>query len=169
MNSIFAKEEQNLAELEEMLKTENISNEDLMGGIKVFTQHFRDLLDQVVMLTKVSDRLQKKLDKTNEILNETNIELQNTIDELTLTKIDRKAKVIAYISIVILFLFSEVVIEPSIDFISNSIYMGLLIKAIIALLIKPIEEIFEHFMLKRAGFKLSKTHKHNTSAGKVKS
>ncbi|MCX6153007.1 MAG: hypothetical protein NT007_02480 [Candidatus Kapabacteria bacterium] len=158
MGNIFRNEQAKLVKFEELIKDTNLSRDDIAAAIHEFKKDFQDLLDQVIMLTKVSDRLQNKLDKTNDKLNLTNDELKKTIDELTLTKINKKAKVVAYIAVVTLFLFSEVVIEPSIDFVAQSIYIGLIFKTIIAILIKPIEDLFEHFMLKRAGFQFTKNH-----------
>jgi len=77
-----------------------------------------------------------------------NIELQNTINELTITKISRKAKALTLVIAVILLLAEEpitVLVQEHIGAINEYLAVGT--KIIIILLLKPIENAIEHFML----------------------
>lgn len=83
-----------------------------------------------------------------------NIELQNTINELTITKISRKAKTLTLVIAVVLLLAEE----PITGFVQEHVgavneYLALGTKILVVLLLKPIEDAIEHFMLKKTVLK----------------
>jgi len=103
------------------------------------------------LVTKVSDKLQNKLTKAHDAINAKNIELQNTIDELTKARAGRTAATVILILGVVLFMLSEVVIDPYIDsHTGGNIYISIGVKGLIALMLKPIESVLESQLLKLA-------------------
>ena len=79
-----------------------------------------------------------------------NIELQHTIDELTRTRVSRKAKTITLIIAVILFVIEDLLLKTTEGFYSNNGYfIALCARGVIILSLKPIEKIVETYLLKR--------------------
>jgi len=156
--NIYRREKANLQRTQEFFEAnEDLSHEKSAEELKLLTDNYEELLDQTVLITRISDRLQKKLDKTNDKLqnlndqlNDKNVELQNTIDDLVKAKAGRKATTIVFVFALVLFVFSEALIEPYIDSYANNIYLSLSIKAIIAMSIKPLEMLVEDSILKAA-------------------
>ncbi len=149
--NIYLKEKEKLQRAQGFLNTKkNDKPEAATMELQNITDDYEELLDQTVLITRISDRLQKKLDQTNDQLNDKNIELQNTIDDLVKAKVGRKATTIVFIFALILFVFSEALIEPYIESYANDIYLSLAIKALIAMSIKPVEMLVENTMLKKA-------------------
>jgi hypothetical protein len=156
--NIYRKEKAHLEHTQKFLSSaQDATPQELMKEFKATCRNYEELLDQTVLITRISDRLQRKLDKTNDKLqllndqlNDKNIELQNTIDDLVKAKAGRKATTIVFIFALILFVFSEALIDPYIDSNTKNIYLSLAIKALIAMLIKPFEMLVEEGLLKRA-------------------
>ena len=156
--NIFQKEKSYITEATEFLETEEAQSIDkLRVGYESLTENYSELLDQITLITRISDRLQKKLDQTNDKLatlndqlNDKNMELQDTIDDLVKARVGRKATTIVFVFALILFVFSEALIEPYIDSYADNIYISLAIKAFIAMSIKPLEMLVENSMLKSA-------------------
>lgn len=156
--NIFQKEKAYVQEAQEFLETEDANHNDrLKEEYKELTVNYMELIDQIVLITRISDRLQKKLDQTNDKLatlndqlNDKNVELQNTIDDLLKARVGRKATTIVFIFALVLFVFSEALIEPYIDSYANNIYISLAVKAVIAMSIKPLEMLVEDSLLKAA-------------------
>ncbi len=103
---------------------------------------FDDLLNQAKVITKIGDRLQRRLNKKNE-------ELESTIEELVRVKISRKASTIVFIMAIAIFLIVEVFIEPIIES-HTDFYYGLIFKLALVLSIKPVEMAFEHKLINSA-------------------
>ena len=191
VNHIFQRETAILKKSKAVLKDEEVAFEDLKKSLESLTDHYEELLDQSKLITKVSDRQQKKIIRTSQALESNNKELQETIDALladptgdltdilkyhvvsgdvragdlsdalTKAKVGRKATTITLGIAIVLFLFSEGFLEPQIDqWVSehdfadfgfdNVNFIGLGLKALLALLIRPIEKIVENRMLAQA-------------------
>ncbi len=158
--SIYQREVDFLQKAKDFMKGGDYSKEELQLQTKDLIENYEELVDQVKIITKISDRLQRKLNKTNEKLeqtndelNETNIKLNETIDALTEAKIGRKSAIIVMIVAIALFIVSEAWIEPIIDkHFPNSQYpfVGLGLKLVVAILIKPGEDLTNKYMLKKA-------------------
>jgi len=156
--NIFQKEKAFVQQAEEFIANEeNHSVDNLRKEFVSLTGNYSELIDQIVLITRISDRLQKKLDQTNEKLSDLNaeledknIELQNTIDDLVKAKVGRRATTYVFIFALVLFVFSEALIEPYIDSYANNIYISLAFKAVIAMSIKPLEMLVEESLLKAA-------------------
>jgi len=156
--SIYQREVDSLEQSKAFLKRNEYSKLELQLEFKKNVENYEELIDQVKIITRISDRLQKKLNKTNEALESTNEQLaelndqlNETIDQLTEAKIGRKAGTIVMIMVISLFIISEVFIEPIIDdaFPDNTL-VGLGLKLVVALLIKPGEDFANKYMLRQA-------------------
>ena len=156
--NIFGDELEVLKESREFLKSENISIEEYKSHLESFQKSYDELLDQVKLITKVSDRLQNKINKANDDLEFKNIELQESLDALTKAKLSRKANTITLIVVFALFFITEAFVEPEIDDFAHSYFenskfgeiaLSLLAKAVIALSLRPIEKLVEKRLLKK--------------------
>jgi len=171
---IYEQESQRLKRSKEFIQKGDYEMEDLQLQYKSLIEYYEELFDQVKIITKISDRLQRKLDKTNDKLADTNdqlnvrnVELQETIDALTKARIGRRAATLVLAMAITLFLVSEAIIEPRIedwamDYYqedSMAFYVGLFLKFLIALMIKPLEMIVERTLTKRAQRKAMKPAK----------
>lgn len=155
--SIYQREMDFLEKSKAFLKRSEYSKEELQLSYKQLLENYEELIDQVKIITKISDRLQKKLNKTNEKLeqtnnqlHDTNIKLNETIDALTEAKIGRKAATIVMFVAIALFIVSEVWIEPIIEQHFGKGLVGLGLKLVVAILIKPGEDMTNKYMLKQA-------------------
>jgi len=156
--NLFEAELQVLKTSRSFLESENLSLEDCKKQLATVNSHYEDLLDQSKLITKVSDRLQKKITKAHDALEETNIELQDTLDALTKAKVGRKAASIVLVVFILIFVLTEAFLEPQIDKYATSHFQGewaiqgfeLGTKALIALLFRPIEAIVEKILMKQA-------------------
>ncbi len=149
---VFEKESAILDHIQNFLEKDTVKAEEYKEEINQISRYYEELLDQAKLITKVSDRLQNKLNNLNAKLNDKNIELQNTIDELTKAKVGRRATTIALFVAVGLFLLSEGLVEPQIESYlgPGNFGLGLAFKGVIALLLKPIETLSEKLLMKRA-------------------
>lgn len=161
---IFTEETAHLSRVENFLKEENKSPTETTAELSSLASNYSELLDQVKLMTRISDRLQRKLDQTNDKLNEVNIEVQEkniqleqTIKDLAEAKIGRRATTFVFIFAIVLFLISEAFIEPWIERYYKNFLVSLGIKGIIALLIKPIESLVERTLVKKARERTLKT------------
>jgi prefoldin subunit 5 len=147
--NLFKSETQILESSEDLLKKESVSLEEYKTSFKELCFNYSDLLDQTRLITKVSDKLQNKLNSAYESLEHKNIELQSTIDELTKARVGRKAQTIILFIGLSLFILEEIVLEPIIDsIVQNNIWVSLVIKLVIAFLLKPLESFVESWLLK---------------------
>lgn len=156
-DNIYQRELENLEQAKGFLKRPDYSKMDIQLEYKKLVENYEELIDQVKIITKISDRLQSKLNKTNEKLeltnqelNDTNVKLNETIDALAEARIGRRAATIVMIVVIFLFIVSEVWIEPYIESKISNYWIGLSLKLIVAILIKPGEDITNKYMLKRA-------------------
>ncbi len=153
MLSIFNKEVKILQKKKDLLE-EEVSSADLKKEFTEMVNEYENLLEQTAFITRISDRLQKKLDKTNLQLADTNEKLKETIEQLMKAKISRKARTIILVSALALFLLIEGLAEPYIDVIAQNFYLSLSIKAAVALSLKPLESVLENTMIKKERMKL---------------
>ncbi|MCD6180289.1 MAG: hypothetical protein J7K39_10345 [Bacteroidales bacterium] len=154
---IFVDEASCLNRVRNFLSEENKSPEETVAELDNLTNNYSELLDQIKLITRISDRLQRKLDQTNDKLNEVNLEIQEknvqleqTINDLAEAKIGRRATTFVFIFALALFLVSEAFIEPWIERYYNNFFISLGIKGVIALSIKPIEGLVEKTLVKKA-------------------
>ncbi|MFQ3576017.1 MAG: hypothetical protein SNJ77_06230 [Cytophagales bacterium] len=146
--NLFARETEVLEYNTKISKDNTIDLETLRSEYSKLVYHYEELLDQSRLITKVSDKLQNKLNNLNESLNLKNIELQETIDELTKARIGRQAATISFVILIVLFVLEELMMGPMIDqMTNNNLWYSAGAKFILALLLKPLESAIESFLL----------------------
>ncbi len=158
-SSLFERENAILRRAREASLDDKAPTPQVRSEFNALCAEYEDLLDQLRLITKVSDRLQNKLQSANGALEQKNVELQETLDRLTQARIGRRAATITLVLAVVLFLVSEALIEPQIEAYVQTNYgtnMGaalaieLTVKGFLALMLKPIEVIVERTLMKRA-------------------
>lgn len=160
---VFDKEVQTLEHARSVLQKTPQEVEALTQEFEALSDDYEKLLDDAQVITKISDRLQNRLNKANEELTQSHKEikrknelLQNTIDELTKAKISKKATTIVFTAAILLFVVSEVFLEPIVDSFIKQNYINVAIKGSIALLLKPIDYLVEWYLLRDAMRKAKK-------------
>ncbi|MEP6796463.1 MAG: tetratricopeptide repeat protein [Saprospiraceae bacterium] len=79
-----------------------------------------------------------------------NIELQETIDELTRARIGKKAKAITLVIAIILFVLEDTILHFALEFVStNNYFISLIVKMVIIFSLSPINKAVEGYLLKR--------------------
>lgn len=125
-------------------------------------KEYEELLSQTRVLSKVGDRLHKKINKTNELVKEKNKRLEETLELLLTEKAGRQAILITFIFFLIIFILTEVFLDPVVEKWAHQTFpnrnsieviFGLGIKIIIALLLRPIEFFVEKVLIKKARMK----------------
>lgn len=154
--NLFKSETQILEKCEQLLAKEEVTVDEYKDSFKELCFNYSELLDQSRLITRVSDKLQNKLNSAYEAVEVKNIELRNTIDELTKARVGRKAQTIILFIGLSLFVLEELVLEPIIDKATgNDIWVSLGIKLVIAFLLKPLESFVESWLLTKANKKVS--------------
>ena len=164
-SDVFGKELSFLERAKRLLQAEGevVTQEELKSEYSFLCQKYERLINEAKLLTSISDRLHAKLNIANEKLKRQSEEikdinedlkvknqvLKDTIDELVKARISRKASAIVLLIAVLLFIVSEVLLEPRVEASVDNIYVGLLFKLVIALLLKPIDVIVERYLLRR--------------------
>ncbi|MCP4520137.1 MAG: hypothetical protein GY827_00305 [Cytophagales bacterium] len=162
-NNVFESEYTNLKRVTTFLKehSEEIDIDNkFRQELVTLSKSYKETLDESRLITKVSDRLQRKVETAKQKLEESNIELQETVDALTKARVGRKAATIVLIIAVILFLVVEGVLEPIIDDwvaqnfdASYTTPFSLGVKLILALLLRPIEMVVEKALMRNTAKK----------------
>lgn len=79
-----------------------------------------------------------------------NQQLQQTIDELTRTKISRKAKAYTLVIAIVLFVIEDFILHSALSFVATDNYLiSLIVKMAIIFSLNPINKIVENYLLKR--------------------
>ena len=92
-----------------------------------------------IIIKKQKEEIQKK-----------NTELQETIDELTLTKVSRKAKTLTLLLAIVLFIFEDPILGFALRMLSsNNYFLSLAIKMVIIFSLSPINRAIESYLLKK--------------------
>lgn len=148
-DNLFEKEYFVLKDCQSLVEKPNLEFGELFEKYKDLLKHHEEIIDQARLVTKVSDKLQNKLTKAHDAINAKNVELQSTIDELTKARAGRTAATMILVLGILLFMLSEVVIDPYIDaHTGGNIYISIGVKGLIAVLLKPIESLLESQLVK---------------------
>ena len=90
-----------------------------------------------------------------------NVELQDTIDELTLAKVSRKAKALTLGVAIVMFIFEDPIIGFGLRLLSSHNYwLSLFLKMAIIFSLSPINRTIEGFLLKKV-IKKKRQHQEN--------
>ncbi|MEQ9305390.1 MAG: hypothetical protein RJQ14_15885 [Marinoscillum sp.] len=147
---LYHEEIKKLKDFRSRLDTHAIYKQDLES----FSDDYEELVAQAKVITRVSDRLQKKLDNANIQIREQNdeiksknLELEDTIKQLVAARVGRKASTIMFTLAIILFISEELFVEDLIESYVSIPYLGLIIKGLLALSLKFLESGLESFFL----------------------
>jgi malate synthase len=152
IQELYLKQMMQAIEVKEKLKDPRLGKSDIEQDINRLIENYVENIHEIKLVTKVSDRLQKKLNKTNEALDQKNKALQETLDKLTKANAGKKATTIVFILGIVLFVFEEFLIEAVVKhhFGHENIWIGVSAKIFIALGLKPLEMYLEHKFIEHA-------------------
>ncbi len=99
--------------------------------------------------------MNKNLDK---LVKKRTIQLEHKIEELLKVRMGKKAFIILFIVTIAAFLAVDLLLEPILTTTLQNIYILIFIKLLIAIMVKPIESMFEKFLLTKARLKMLKSN-----------
>ncbi len=115
---LYYEELSNLHQFREKIDTHAIYKKDLES----FSEQYEELVAQAKVITRVSDRLQKKLDNANVQIRAQNVEIQDkntqledTIQQLAKARVGRRASTIMLTVALLLFVLEQFILQPIID------------------------------------------------------
>lgn len=163
MEKVYLREIEELERAQAFIAQENIENHIFRNEYVKLVESFDDAVGQMRLITKVSDKVQKKLDRVNSALDVKNAELdtknaeldvknaelQTTIDELTQARAGKIAATIVLIIAVMLFLLEELFIDNLIKNLlgTTSQWASVITKLVVVLMLKPLEGLLENFII----------------------
>lgn len=134
------------------IETHAIYKEDLDS----FSDEYEELVAQAKVITRVSDRLQKKLDNANlqireqnEEIKDKNIQLADTVDQLAKAKVGRRASTILFTLAVVLFILEQLLLEPIIERYFETKFISLAVLGLLFMLVKFSEGAMESYFMNR--------------------
>ncbi|MEP0984188.1 hypothetical protein [Ekhidna sp.] len=149
---LYYDEIDSLRKFRSKIETHAIYKEDL----DAFSDEYEELVAQAKVITRVSDRLQKKLDNANLQIREQNDEIKvkntqlaDTVDQLAKAKVGRRASTILFTVAVILFILEQVLLEPIIDEMFDTQFVSLGILGALFLLVKFSEGALEGYFMNK--------------------
>ena len=164
---LYYDEINSLRKFRSKIETHAIYKEDL----DAFSDEYEELVAQAKVITRVSDRLQKKLDNANlqireqnEEIKDKNVELGKTIEQLAVARVGKKASTIMLTVAVVLFILEQIFIEPIIEENIQIPYVGLGILAVLFLVVKFSEGALEKYFLNQEKKKILEQEKKEESA-----
>lgn len=176
MKELYHEEQKILSDYVGKVKSKDVNLEDAVA----IAMNYKDLLDQSKVITRISDRLQKKLDHANTKIKTQNSEIQKkndelgiTIDQLDKMTMGKKATRILFALFIGLFiseqLFIEPIIESSFSGTAFGSYIGISIMLGLAIMLKVMESKFEEYFISQRKKKIlnsGETETKETSAAK---
>lgn len=152
LKDLFQEEDKSLQHFKDKVDTNSLPRKDLTQ----FVESHTDLLTQSKVITRVSDRLQSKLNNANEKITvqhktiaEKNNLLQHTVDQLIRAKVSKKASRVLLTAAILLFLAEEVLLEGVISTFINVPYIGLAVKLMMAFILKGFESTLETYFMRK--------------------
>jgi len=134
------------------IETHAIYKEDLDS----FSDEYEELVAQAKVITRVSDRLQKKLDNANlqireqnEEIKDKNVQLADTVDQLAKAKVGRRASTILFTVAIVLFILEQVLLEPIIDEYFETQFVTIGILGVLFVLVKFSEGALESYFMNK--------------------
>ena len=156
---LYWEEIENLKNYRSKLQTHTVYKQEL----DEFGDQYEELVAQTKVITRVSDRLQKKLDganlqirEQNDEIKDKNFELESTVDQLAKAKVGRKASTIMLTVALTLFVLEQVFLEPYIAAHIDIPYAGLGILGILFFVINGLESALEKYFMNKQKQKIMK-------------
>lgn len=164
---LYYDEIDSLRKFRSKIETHAIYKEDL----DAFSDEYEELIAQAKVITRVSDRLQKKLDNANlqirdqnEEIKSKNDELAETIDQLAKAKVGKRASTIMLTVAVVLFILEQIFIEPIIEENFGNPIVSLGALGILFGLIKFLEGALEKYFMNKEKKRIIESEKEEESA-----
>ncbi|WP_425391228.1 hypothetical protein [Ekhidna sp.] len=161
---LYYDEIESLRKFRSKIETHAIYKEDLDS----FSDEYEELVAQAKVITRVSDRLQKKLDNANlqireqnEEIKDKNVQLADTVDQLAKAKVGRRASTILFTVAVVLFILEQVLLEPIIDDYFDTQFVSLGILGVLFLVVKFSEGALESYFMNREKKKILEKEENN--------
>lgn len=149
---LYHEEIKKLKDFRLSLETHAIYKEDLDN----FSDDYEELVAQAKVITRVSDRLQKKLDNANVQIREQNdeikvknLQLEDTIEQLAKAKVGRKASTIMLTVALLLFVLEQVFLEPIIEQTFAIANLDLVVLALLFFIVKFLESGLEKYFVRQ--------------------
>ena len=90
------------------------------------------------------------IEKQKKVISEKHKQLAGTVEEIKRLKVNRRAAIFSWITIIILVVISELFLDPLIENYAYNNLLSLLVKVLIALMFKPIDGLYEKILWQRA-------------------
>ncbi len=160
---VFPQEQQTLLYAQDIAQKDDLSLAQFQQEYQALTRNYEKLLNDAKVITNISDRLQNRLNLSNEKLNfaneniqanakvieEKNNQLRTTIEELIQTKISKKASTIVLFAAILLFIISELFLDPIVEkYVGKNFWLGMMLKGSIALMLRPIDYLVEWYLMR---------------------
>ncbi|MGB3466813.1 MAG: hypothetical protein WBA74_16150, partial [Cyclobacteriaceae bacterium] len=152
MKELYHDEVSNLEKFRKKIDSRTIYIEDL----EFFSEQYEELIAQAKVITRVSDRLQKKLDNANtqirdqnSEISEKNEELETAVNQLVAAKVGRKASTILFVITITLLIIEEYAIDPLLENFAGSEFISIGIKIATAVVAKLFEGRLEDYFLRK--------------------
>lgn len=159
---LYFDEIESLRKFRSKIETHAIFKEDL----DAFSDEYEELVAQAKVITRVSDRLQKKLDNANlqikeqnEEIKDKNVQLADTVDQLAKAQVGRRASTIMLTVAVCLFILEQIFIEPIIEENISIPFVGYGILALLFFFVKFLEGALEKYFMNNEKRKILKGEK----------
>ncbi|MFZ9046849.1 MAG: hypothetical protein ACO2ZZ_13405 [Cyclobacteriaceae bacterium] len=156
---LYHEEISNLANFRSKIESHALFKEDL----DQFSLQYEELVAQAKVITRVSDRLQKKLDKANvqiqsqnNEIKDKNVKLEDTIEQLAKAKMGRRASTIMLGITLFLFFIEQWLIQPKIEEYFSSPFISVVILILLFFLVKYFESNLEDYFLNQQKKKIIK-------------
>ncbi|MCP4459745.1 MAG: hypothetical protein GY816_17240 [Cytophagales bacterium] len=156
---LYWEEIENLKNYRTKLQTHTVYKDDL----DEFGDQYEELVAQTKVITRVSDRLQKKLDSANlqireqnDEIKDKNLELEGTVLLLAKAKVGQRAALIMMIIALCLFISEQLLLEPYIASHIDIPFAGTGILLILFFVIKGLESGLEKYFMNKEKQKIMK-------------
>jgi hypothetical protein len=150
MKELYHDEVNNLKKFKDKIEAHTIYKEDLES----FSEQYDELIAQAKVITRVSDRLQKKLDSANlqirdqnKEITKQNLELETTVTQLAQARVGRRASTILYFIAITLFIIEEFTLEGLMDSLNWHPYVAIFIKVATFFIVKLFEGRLEGYFM----------------------
>ena len=134
------------------LNTHAVFKEDL----DEFSDQYEELIAQAKVITRVSDRLQKKLDNANNRIQDQNDEITEkneqlgvTVDQLAKAKVGKRASTVLLTIAIGLFITEQIILQPIIEEKISVPYLDLVLLTILFFAAKSFESGLEGYFLRK--------------------
>lgn len=131
-----------------------------------FSDQYEELVAQAKVITRVSDRLQKKLDTANTQIKEQNLEIKDkndvlkvTVDQLVKARVGRRASTIMLTVALVLFIVEQIFLQPIIEENITIPFMDLGILIVLFFIIKSLESTLESYFMNQEKKKILEKEK----------